>query len=138
MMPYPICEKCGSEIHGEVCESCSLRAISINDKSSVPSTIVMVCISAVLAGGGSYFFALSFFPTLIICNSCLGLAYYFIWDKSPKCACGGKLECIEMKDPVGINITRKVTFSLYIGPRKYSYTWKCKECGAESNEKSWW
>jgi hypothetical protein len=43
--------------------------------------------------------------------------------------CGGKQNLHEIKDPLGINISNKVTLSFYVGPRKRIETWVCVDCG---------
>jgi hypothetical protein len=55
--------------------------------------------------------------------------------KYPKC--GGKLKMEKFKDAMGFNISNKVTFSFYRGPRKYTETWRCVSCGESVNESYW-
>lgn len=56
-----------------------------------------------------------------------------------KClSCGeGYLRLDEMKDSMGKNLGKKVTISIYKGPRKMTYKYKCNKCGNETVKKSW-
>ncbi|NRA15573.1 MAG: hypothetical protein HRU04_08760 [Oceanospirillaceae bacterium] len=51
--------------------------------------------------------------------------------------CGGKLILDELTDPTGININKKLTISLYQGPRKYKEEWKCEVCGEKTITSYW-
>ena len=64
---------------------------------------------------------------------------YEIWRHYlRRCAkCGGKIRLVECKDSMGHNITKKVTISLWHGPRKNTDTWKCQRCGDTEVHKYW-
>lgn len=48
----------------------------------------------------------------------------------PKCAkCGGELKLESIRDPVGFNISKRLTLSFYKGPRKYKEELMCPACG---------
>lgn len=44
----------------------------------------------------------------------------------PKCS--GNLKLLQVEDSMGVNINKKISFSIYQGPRKYKETWKCENC----------
>lgn len=56
----------------------------------------------------------------------------------PRCRnCGGDLELDSIKDPTGFNLSKKVTFSFYVGPRKWTEEMKCKACGHAQPHSYW-
>jgi hypothetical protein len=53
--------------------------------------------------------------------------------------CGGKVRLDRIKDSMGHNISKKVTISLWRGPRQNTNVYKCQDCGHELEERyrSW-
>ena len=51
--------------------------------------------------------------------------------------CGGRLRLEQQSDSLGFNLSKRITFSLWKGPRRYSETWKCKKCGNETTHRFW-
>ncbi len=43
----------------------------------------------------------------------------------------------KVKDPAGINATKKITVSFYLGPRKYTQILVCNKCSHKVEEKYW-
>lgn len=66
-------------------------------------------------------------------------AIYQIWRfYFRKCIkCGGKLKFDSQKDSMGMNISKKITFSVWDGAREMTYVWKCEKCGMEITETNW-
>jgi DNA-directed RNA polymerase subunit RPC12/RpoP len=57
---------------------------------------------------------------------------------SQKCSkCGGVFELEAIEEPLGINITKKITFSMYTGPQKITEDLRCKNCGNIQKIKYW-
>lgn len=62
-------------------------------------------------------------------------AYRFRALRCPEC--GGRLALKSVKDPMGISISKKVSFSIYQGPRKYKEIWSCEECNHQVEKQYW-
>lgn len=43
--------------------------------------------------------------------------------------CGGRLRLDATRDPMGTNLSKRITISIFKGPRRYTHAWKCKVCG---------
>ena len=55
-----------------------------------------------------------------------------------KCVkCGGRFKMDGHKDSMGMNLSKNVTISIWSGPRKYTETWKCSECGHSETKSGW-
>jgi hypothetical protein len=53
--------------------------------------------------------------------------WQFFFQKCRKC--GGRLRLDGTRDPLGVNLTRKITVSIFSTRRRYTHTWKCRTCG---------
>ena len=51
--------------------------------------------------------------------------------------CGDQMKLNKLEDPMGLNVTKKLTFSFYRGPRKYKEIWQCISCGNKIEKKYW-
>jgi len=51
--------------------------------------------------------------------------------------CGGKMVLSKLEDPMGFNVSKKVTVSFFNGPRKYKEIWVCETC-KHKIEKQYW
>ena len=55
--------------------------------------------------------------------------------KCEKCNSGYNLRKLE--DSTGVNISPKILFSIYIGPKLIVEKWTCPKCGSEKEVKYW-
>ena len=64
---------------------------------------------------------------------------WFIWRSYfQKCKkCGGKFRKISYKDSMGINLSKRVTISIWKGPRKNIEVWKCETCDHQETKRYW-
>ncbi|BFM10950.1 hypothetical protein R50072_11030 [Simiduia litorea] len=62
-------------------------------------------------------------------------AYKISDIRCPKC--GERMELHSLEDPMGANISKKVTFSFYQGPRKYKEAWVCESCNHQVQKQYW-
>lgn len=51
--------------------------------------------------------------------------------------CGERMALERVIDPMGGNLTTRVTFSFYSGPRKYKESWRCEACNHVIEKKYW-
>ena len=51
--------------------------------------------------------------------------------------CGGQLALSRISDPTGENLSKKITLSLYQGPKNVSEQWVCKKCNHKQKVKYW-
>ncbi|MFT7404293.1 hypothetical protein [Zhongshania sp.] len=65
----------------------------------------------------------------------LVLAYKIRNIRCPKC--GERMVLHSLQDPMGVNVSKKVTFSLYQGPRKYKEAWICESCSHQIQKQYW-
>lgn len=65
----------------------------------------------------------------------LARAYKMRNIRCPKC--GGHMVLHSLLDPMGGNISKKVTFSFYQGPRKYKEEWACEACNHQVQKRYW-
>ncbi len=69
-------------------------------------------------------------PDLWALAALVGFAVLVWQTLFQKCKrCGGRLRLDATRDPMGANLSKRITISLFKGPRRYSHTWKCKVCG---------
>lgn len=50
---------------------------------------------------------------------------------------GDRMVLHSAEDPMGLNVTKKITFSLYKGPRKYKEAWICEGCNHKIEKQYW-
>jgi hypothetical protein len=43
----------------------------------------------------------------------------------------------EIRDPLGVNLSKKVTISIFKSPRRCTQTWKCRACGQVEVREVW-
>jgi len=69
-------------------------------------------------------------PYALALAACVGLAA-FVWQSCfQRCRrCGGRLRLDEIRDPWGVNLSKKVTISIFQTPRRCTQTWNCRACG---------
>lgn len=77
------------------------------------------------------------FIAVIVCVFAAALIRYFVRSRKRCEKCGGKYKLEKLEDPMGVNVSNKISFSLYKGPRKYKETWKCESCGHKSKFSYW-
>ena len=55
--------------------------------------------------------------------------------RCPKC--GERMVLHSVEDPMGVNFSKKINFSLYKGPRKYKEAWVCEACNHQIEKQYW-
>jgi DNA-directed RNA polymerase subunit RPC12/RpoP len=81
-------------------------------------------------------------PSALLFIVLVGLVFIFaIWWRVktfPKCSkCGGNLELDAIRDPMGLNLSKKITLSFYLGPRKWTEELQCPKCGHKQPYSYW-
>jgi hypothetical protein len=78
-------------------------------------------------------------PKVLFGIATAGYIGYGIWyHYFRRCSkCGGKIRLDELKDSMGGNITKTITYSFWKGPRKNTEIWKCRNSGDTEVKKYW-
>lgn len=63
----------------------------------------------------------------LVCAGVVFVVWQLFFQKCRKCC--GRLRLVGTRDPLGVNLTRNITFSIFTSRRRYTQTWKCRTCG---------
>ncbi len=75
---------------------------------------------------------------LIILAVCIIPIKKLFNPKYQKCpACGETLKLEQSNDQAGFSLSKKVSISIYNGPRKIRETWICQTCKYKINKQYW-